>query len=171
VLCAKLWSRVREAYLLCTELRNSRSCQGQTEIITIKTAWSESASDLYRPSDRRLSEKLVPIFWITEKHFEDWRCPVICVTDPYGRILSFIDRSHYFFFQLAPHLYSRGWADPVPDPLLLRKSGCAGNRIRTSGSVHRISDHWATEVALESLVIIIIIIIIMTITVIEIQNI
>jgi hypothetical protein len=27
--------------------------------------------------------------------------------------------------------------DPVPDPLLLRKCGSAGNRIRTSGSVGR----------------------------------
>jgi hypothetical protein len=41
------------------------------------------------------------------------------------------------FFQVAPQLYSRGWVDPVPDPLLLRKSGSAGNRIRTSGSVAR----------------------------------
>jgi hypothetical protein len=31
--------------------------------------------------------------------------------------------------------------DPVPDPLLLRKSGGAGNRNRTSGSVARDSDH------------------------------
>jgi hypothetical protein len=34
-------------------------------------------------------------------------------------------------------LYSRGWVDPVPDPLLLRKSSSAGNRTRTSGSVAR----------------------------------
>jgi hypothetical protein len=34
------------------------------------------------------------------------------------------------FFQVAPQLYSRGWVDPVPDPLLLRKSGSAGNRTR-----------------------------------------
>jgi hypothetical protein len=27
-------------------------------------------------------------------------------------------------------LTSRGWVDPVPDPLLLRKSGSAGNRTR-----------------------------------------
>jgi hypothetical protein len=40
-----------------------------------------------------------------------------------------------FFFQVAPHLYWRGWVDPVPDPLLLRKSGSAGNRTQTSGSV------------------------------------
>jgi hypothetical protein len=42
--------------------------------------------------------------------------------------LSFLDRSRYFFFQVAPHLSSRGSVDPVPDPLLLRKSGSAGNR-------------------------------------------
>jgi hypothetical protein len=39
------------------------------------------------------------------------------------------------FYQVAPQLYSRGWVDPVPYPLLLRKSGSAGNRTRTSGSV------------------------------------
>jgi hypothetical protein len=44
--------------------------------------------------------------------------------------LSFIDRSRYIFFQVAPHLSSRGWVDPVPDPLLLRKSGSAGDRTR-----------------------------------------
>jgi hypothetical protein len=47
-----------------------------------------------------------------------------------GRILGFLDRSRYFFFQAVPQLYSRGWVDPVPDPLLLRKSGSAGNRTR-----------------------------------------
>jgi hypothetical protein len=36
--------------------------------------------------------------------------------------------------------------DPVPDPLLLRKSGSAGNRTRVSGSVGRNSGHWTTEV-------------------------
>jgi hypothetical protein len=44
--------------------------------------------------------------------------------------LSFLDRSRYFFFQIVPHLSSRGRVDPVPDPLLLRKSGGAGNRTR-----------------------------------------
>jgi hypothetical protein len=36
---------------------------------------------------------------------------------------------------------------PVPDPLVLRKSGSAGNRTRTSVSVARNSDHWTTEAA------------------------
>jgi hypothetical protein len=31
--------------------------------------------------------------------------------------------------------------DPVPGPMLLRKSGSAGNRSRTSGSVARNPDH------------------------------
>jgi hypothetical protein len=57
--------------------------------------------------------------------------------DPHGRNLGSLDRSRYFSFQVAPQLYSRGWVDPVPDPLLLRKSGIAGNRTRTSGSVAR----------------------------------
>jgi hypothetical protein len=35
--------------------------------------------------------------------------------------------------------------DPVPDPLLLRKSGSDGNRTRTSGSVARSSDNQTTE--------------------------
>jgi hypothetical protein len=35
--------------------------------------------------------------------------------------------------------------DPVPDPLLPKESGSAGNRTRTSGSVPRNSDHETTE--------------------------
>jgi hypothetical protein len=36
----------------------------------------------------------------------------VSAMDPYGLILGFIDRSHYFFFQVAPQLYSWGWVDP-----------------------------------------------------------
>jgi hypothetical protein len=95
--------------------------------------------ELYRPSGLRLSGKLVPTF-------VDRGCHVLSVTYPYCRILDFLDRSCYFFFQVAPQLYSRGWVDPVPDPLLLKKSGSAGNRTRTSGSVTRNSDHYTTVV-------------------------
>jgi hypothetical protein len=55
---------------------------------------------------------------------------VVSVTDLHGRILGFLDRSLYYFFQVAPPLCSRGWVDPVPDPLLLRKSGSDENRSR-----------------------------------------
>jgi hypothetical protein len=44
--------------------------------------------------------------------------------------LSFLDRSRYFFFQVAPHLSLRGWVNPVTDPLLLRNSDTARNRTR-----------------------------------------
>jgi hypothetical protein len=65
-------------------------------------------------------------------------------SDPYGRNIGFLDRSSYFFFQVAPELYSRGWVGPVPVPLL-RKSCSVGNRTRNSGSVARNSDHYTTE--------------------------
>jgi hypothetical protein len=52
--------------------------------------WPEFASELYRPSDRRLLAKLVPTF-------ADRGCRVVSATDPYGRILGFLDRSRYFF--------------------------------------------------------------------------
>jgi hypothetical protein len=61
----------------------------------------ESASELHRPSDRRFSAKLAPTF-------ENRRSHVVSVTDPYGRILDFLNRSRYFLFQVAPQLYSRG---------------------------------------------------------------
>jgi hypothetical protein len=64
-----------------------------------QTPWTESASELYRPSDRRFSVKLMP-------KFADRGCHVVSVTVPYGRILGFLDRSRYFFFQVAPQLYS-----------------------------------------------------------------
>jgi hypothetical protein len=87
-----------------------------------------------------LSTKIVPTF-------ADRRSHVVSVTDPYGRILDFLDRSRYFFFQVAPQLYySRGWLDPISDPLLLRKSDSAENRTRTSGSIARNSDHYTTAI-------------------------
>jgi hypothetical protein len=75
------------------------------------TPWPESESELYRPSDRRLSEKLVPTF-------ADRGCHVISTTNPYGRILDFLDRRRYSLFQVAP-LLSRGWVDPVPENLVV----------------------------------------------------
>jgi hypothetical protein len=54
-----------------------------------QTPWSESASELYQPSDRRFSAKWLPTF--AEKG-----CHVVSVTDPSGRILGFLDRSRYF---------------------------------------------------------------------------
>jgi hypothetical protein len=60
-----------------------------------KPPWPQSASELYPPSDRRLSAKVVPAF-------ADRGCHVVSTADPYSRILGFLDRSRYFFFQIAP---------------------------------------------------------------------
>jgi hypothetical protein len=57
-------------------------------------------SELYRQRDRRLSAKLVPTIVVRGRH-------VIVVTDPSGSLLGFLDRRRYFFFQVAPQLYSR----------------------------------------------------------------
>jgi hypothetical protein len=79
-------------------------------------------------------------------------CRVVSVADPYGRNLGFIDQSRYYFFQVAPQLYSRRWVDPVRDPLYLRKSGSVGNRTRTSGSVARNSKHWTTGAVIKKII-------------------
>jgi hypothetical protein len=51
-----------------------------------KTPWPESASELYRPSDRRLLAKLV-------SSFADRGCDVVNVMDLYGHILGFLERT------------------------------------------------------------------------------
>jgi hypothetical protein len=94
---------------------------------------SQRANYVYGQSGRRFSASLLPTF-------ADRGCHVISVTDPYGRILGFLDRSRNIFLKVAPQLYSRGSVDPVHDPLLVRKSGSAGNRTQTCGSVARNSD-------------------------------
>jgi hypothetical protein len=103
-----------------------------------KTLCSYSASDPYRRSDFRLSEKLLPTF-------ADRVCYVVSTKDSHCRNLCFLDRSRYFIFQVARQLCSRSWVNPFPDPLLLRKSGSAGNRTRTSEYLARNSDHSTTE--------------------------
>jgi hypothetical protein len=58
----------------------------QRESNSQKTLWPESVSELYWPSDHRLSAKLLPTF-------ADRGCHVVSMTDPYGCILSFLDQS------------------------------------------------------------------------------
>jgi hypothetical protein len=55
----------------------------------------------------------------------DRGCCAVSTMDPHIRIISFLDWSRYFF-HVTPQLYWRGWADPIPDPLL-RISGSTGN--------------------------------------------
>jgi hypothetical protein len=84
---------VRSVSLL--ECRPARQC------LTELTLCPESPRELYRPSDHRLSAKLV-------QTCADRDCHVVSMTDPYGRILCFLGRSRYFSIQVAPQLYSQG---------------------------------------------------------------
>jgi hypothetical protein len=118
---------------VCTEMHKHRPHGAHIEQKIKQVPWPESASKVDRPRDRCLSAKLLPTF-------ADTWCHMVSVTNPYGRNLGFLYRSRYFFFQVAPQLYPRGCVDPVPDQLLLRKSGSARNRTRTSGSVARNSN-------------------------------
>jgi hypothetical protein len=81
-------------------LRNSLivACFVCSEIVTVykivlKTPWPESASELYRSSDRRLLAMLVPTFAVR-------RCHLVSVKDPHYRIFGFLDRSR--ICQVAP---------------------------------------------------------------------
>jgi hypothetical protein len=85
-----------------------------------QTPWLQSPSELYGPSYRRLSAKLV-------RTLADRGSRVVSATNPYDQFLGW---NNYFFIQAAPQLSSRGWVDPVPDPLPLRKSCSARNRTR-----------------------------------------
>jgi hypothetical protein len=77
--------------------------------------------------ERTIPTERPPLVGEVIANFGDRGCHVVSVTDPYGRILCFLVKSLYVFYQVAPQLYSRGWVDPVPDPLLFF-SGSAGNR-------------------------------------------
>jgi hypothetical protein len=79
------------------------------------TPWPESAYELYRRADSRLSAKLIPIFGnrgVSLGQRNGSLTAVISVflvnaTDPYSRILGFLDWSRYFLFKVATELYSR----------------------------------------------------------------
>jgi hypothetical protein len=72
-----------ETHCMCVCLDNE-----QTNKLT---PWPESASELHRPSDCRMSANLVP-------SFADRGCHVVSVTDPYGRILVSYSESSSFIF-------------------------------------------------------------------------
>jgi hypothetical protein len=58
---------------------------------------------------RTIPTELLPLVSEVSANFFAVRgCHVVSVTNPYGRILGFLDRSRYYFFQVAPQLYSRG---------------------------------------------------------------
>jgi hypothetical protein len=60
---------------------------------------------------------------------------------PYASNLGFLDLEPLLYLSSSSSIVPKRLSGPIPDPLLLRKSGSAGNRTRTSGSVASNSDH------------------------------
>jgi hypothetical protein len=103
-----------------------------------ETPWPESASELYRPSDRSLLAKLVPAF-------ADRGCHVVSVTDPYSGIIGFLGRTRYFCFKkLLNCTHEVDWTlfqtHYFPENLVVPE-----NRTWTSGYVARNPDHYTIE--------------------------
>jgi hypothetical protein len=58
--------------------------------------------------ERTIPTERLPLSEKSVSNFADRGCHLVSVMDPYSRILGFLDRSRYFFFQASPQLYSRG---------------------------------------------------------------
>jgi hypothetical protein len=69
-----VFNRLGQGFLQCLDY-GLLSMADQSNVKENLTLWPESASELYRPSDSRLSAKLV-------QYFADRRCHVVSVTDP-----------------------------------------------------------------------------------------
>jgi hypothetical protein len=66
-----------------------------------QTPWSSPRANYTDRETAACRAKLVPTI-------ADRGCRSVSATDPHGRILDFLDRNRYYFFQVAPQLYSRG---------------------------------------------------------------
>jgi hypothetical protein len=89
-----------------------RGIRGTTRTKELRGLYS--ARELYRLIDSHLSVKFSANFCgYRSVAWSERLTPPPTVVN-----LSFLDRSRYFFFQVASHFSSRGWVDPVPDPLL-----------------------------------------------------
>jgi hypothetical protein len=74
-----------------------------------KTPWSESASELYRPSDRRMSAKWLPTCVDRRRH-------VVSMTDPSGHISRFSRQEPLLFYQVAPQFVLTRLSAPCSRP-------------------------------------------------------
>jgi hypothetical protein len=73
--------------------------------------------------------------------FADRGCRVVSETDPNGRILGFLDRSRYYFFQVALNCIHEAEWTPFQTHYFSENLVAQGIEPGTSGSVARNSDH------------------------------
>jgi hypothetical protein len=73
--------------------------------------------------------------------FADRGGHVVNVSDPYGKILDFLDWSRYFFFQVAPQLYKEAEWTPFQIHYFFEDLVASGIEPGTSEFVARNSDY------------------------------
>jgi hypothetical protein len=71
--------------------------------------------------ERTIPIERPPLVGEVSADFADRGCREVSAADPHGRILGFLDHSRYFFFQVAPQLYSRGLSGPRSRPTSYQK--------------------------------------------------
>jgi hypothetical protein len=81
-----------------------------------------------------MSAKLVPTF-------ADSGCRMVSATDPHDRILGFLDRSHYYLFQVPPQFTHEAERTPFQTNYFSENLLARGIEPEISGSVARNSDH------------------------------
>jgi hypothetical protein len=154
----KQGNRIWTGFLLLRTQANDVLSQRRGCLFRFLTRWTSIAKDSPRTGafvcciidftasvswlrERTILTERPPLVGEASANFADRKCHVFSVTDPSGCILGFLGWSHYFLFQIAPQLCWWGWVDPVPDRLLLRKSGNRVNWTQTFGSPARNSEH------------------------------
>jgi hypothetical protein len=65
-------------------------------------AFSQKQISVALVRKRTIPTKRAPLGSEVSAKFAQRGCRVVSATDPHGRILSFVDRSRYYFFQAAP---------------------------------------------------------------------
>jgi hypothetical protein len=123
---SKLLSVFRLCKVFKPDKKQNRTKKTKLHGLSPRANNTDRATAVCRRSDCQL-------LWIKGATWSAWRIPTA--------VFSISRQEPLLFYQVAPQLYSRGRVDPVPYPLLLRKSGSAGNRTRASESVAKNSDH------------------------------
>jgi hypothetical protein len=72
-----VYTRDCQRFLYLSHINSTRTSHVENTFHNIKTPWPQSASELYRQSDRRLSAKIVPTF-------AGRGCCVVSVTNSHG---------------------------------------------------------------------------------------
>jgi hypothetical protein len=95
-----LLSEIQNNLKLCVVLKKLKT---KLHGLSSRANYTDRATAACRRRDRQLLR-------IEGATWSAWRIPTA--------VFSVSGHEPLFFYQVAPQLYSRGWVDPVPDPLL-----------------------------------------------------